>query len=149
MAFQMDQFSLTNQAGVKMNPNGQTIEARVSKNLSSSTPFKAGYVGKFHTTETGDLPVITPITLGEAGNGVVLLNMQKSSRYANEVVEFALVGSIVGMVASTGIQRDAKVAFNPSTGKISTTTGSYIGKTIDIASADGDIVRVLINPVTA
>lgn len=149
MPFQMDQFDIKNQQGIKMNPNGQAIEAKVSKDLSSTTPFEAGYAAKFHATEAGDLPVITPISAGEAGDGVVLFNMKKSKRYALDVVEFALDGSIVGMVASTGINRGVAVAFNPSTHYVTTTTGARIGKTLDIASATGDIVRVLICPKAA
>ena len=148
MSFQMDQFKLTDQPGNRMNPNGQAIEVKISKDLSSATPFEAGYAAKFHATEVGDLPVITPLSLGDAGNGVILFNMQKSKRYAGERVTFAMEGSIVGMVASTAIQRGADVYYNPTTNTVSTTTGSRIGKTIDIASANGDIVRVLIAPKT-
>ena len=52
--------------------------------------------------------------------------MQKSKRYAGERVTFAMEGSIVGMVASTGINRGVDVYFDPSTGKVSTTSGSTI-----------------------
>ena len=146
MSFQMDQFKLSDQAGNRMNPNGQAIEVKISKDLSASTPFEGGYAAKFHLTEVGDLPVITPLTLGDSGHGVVLFNMQKSKRYANERVTFAMDDSIVSMVASTAIQRGAKVYYNPTTNTVSTTTGASLGKTIDIASANGDIVRVLISP---
>jgi hypothetical protein len=144
----MDQFGLTDQAGVKMNPNGQAIEVKVSKDLSSSTPFEGGYAAKFHATEVGDLPVITPISsVSDPSIGVVLLNMQKSKRYANERVEFALEGSIVSMVAATAFNRGVAVSYDPSSNKISGTTAApWLGRALDIASATGDIVRVLINP---
>ena len=149
MSFQMDQFKLSDQAGNRMNPNGQAIEVKISKDLSSATPFEAGYAAKFHATEVGDLPVITPIAAGESGHGVVLFNMQKSKRYAGERVTFAMEGSIVGMVASTAIQRGVDVAYNPTTNTVATTSGPRIGRTIDIATANGDIVRVLIAPKAA
>ena len=58
-------------------------------------------------------------------------------------------GSIVGMVASTAIQRGVDVAYNPTTNTVATTSGPRIGRTIDIATANGDIVRVLIAPKAA
>lgn len=149
MSFQLNQFGLTDHAGEKMNPSGLVISARVSADIGSGLYLEGGQAAKFVAAEVGDLPVITKISAGEAGDGVVLFNMQKSKRYANERVELAMVGSIVGMVASTAMNRNTKVAYNPSTGYVASTTGTRIGTTIDIASATGDIVRVLINPVTA
>jgi hypothetical protein len=146
MAFQLNQFSLTDHAGEKMNPAGLSIDVRISKDEASY--YEAGNVLKFVPSEAGDCPVVEIITAGDAGDGVLLFNAQKSKRYKNEMVEFAMLGSIVSMVAATAMNRDVSVAFDPATGYVSSTTGSRIGKTLDIASATGDIVRVLINPVT-
>ena len=147
MSFQLSQFKLSDHAGEKMNPAGLVIGARISADQASY--LEAGFAVKFVAAEAGDAPVIDEIGAGEGGDGVILFNMQKSKRYANEMVEVAMIGSIVTMVAATAINRGVDVAYDPSTGKVSGTTGAKIGKTLDIASADGDIVRVLVNPAEA
>lgn len=146
MSFQLNQFKLSDHAGEKMNPNGLVVAGRVSADLSGY--LEAGDVVKFVAAEAGDAPVFGNITAGDAGEGVILFNMQKSKRYPNEMVEVAMIGSVVTMVAGTAINRGVDVSFDPATGKVSGTTGSSIGKTMDIASATGDIVRVIVNPIT-
>ena len=59
----------------------------------------------------------------------------------------AMAGSIVTMAASTGIYRQVNVGFNNVSGQIQSTSGGYIGYTLDIAINPGDIVRVFIQPL--
>lgn len=144
MAFQLNQFKLTKNAGEVMNANPNTISARITSDEASY--YVAGAVLKYDTAEAGDAPVMEEITLGQGGEGVLLFNAQKAKRYADEMVEVALLGSIVTMIAATAIARGASVAYAPATGYVSTTTGAKIGKALDIASTTGDIIRVLVNP---
>jgi hypothetical protein len=144
MAFQMNQFKLTDIAGEVMNVNPSTISVRISKDFA--TTLKAGDVVKLVASEAGDAPVVTEAASGDAGFGVILFNAKKATYAAYDMVEIALAGSIVGMVASTGMNRAQLVSWNSVSHKIQSTSGNYIGYTLDIASASGDIVRVFVQP---
>ncbi len=146
MAFSLNQFGLTNQAGETMSPSPNVIAVRLS---STYTPVgKAGDVVKFNLTEDGQLPVINPAISGDAGQGVILFNAKKATYAALDVTEIALDGSIVTMVAGTNLNRRQLVSWNSLTGYIqaTATNQNYIGYTLDEATATGDIVRVLIRP---
>ena len=54
-------------------------------------------------------------------------------------------GSVMYMEASTAIARGADLQIVPTGNKVVTaTTGTVIGKALDIASGDGDLIRVLV-----
>ncbi len=146
MSFQLNQFGLTNIAGEVMSPAANVIAVRLS---ATYTPVgKAGDVVKFNATEDGLLPVVNPAISGDAGQGVILFNAKKATYAALDVTEIALQGTIVTMVASTGINRRQLVSWNSLLGQIqaTATSNNYIGITLDEAVTTGDIVRVLINP---
>lgn len=146
MAFQLNQFRITNQVGETMNPNGLTIACRLS---STYTPAgKAGDVVKYNPTEVGDLPVVNPIKEGDSGSLVLLFNAKKATYAALDVTEFGGETSIVTMAAATAINRGQLVSFNTLSGQVQSTasTNNYFGYTLDIASVTGDIVRVLVQP---
>lgn len=145
MTFNMNQFKMTDQPGEVMNVNPSTIDVRISKDQAGS--ILPGEVLRFSPTEVGDLPVMERAVSGDSGRAVVLFNAKKYSFVANDVVEVAFQGSIITMIASTGINRGINVGFNSVSGQIQSTSTSYIGYTIDIASATGDIVRVFVSPL--
>lgn len=144
MAFQLNQFKLTNQIGETMNVNPSTLSIRLVSTLSGTV--KAGDALKFSASEAGDLPVMDKAASADQAYAVVLFNAKKATYAANDVVEVALAGSIVTMEASTAINRGSLVSWNSVSGKIQSTTTNYLGYTLDIASASGDIVRVFIQP---
>lgn len=144
MVFNMNQFGLTFQPGEKMNPNGQAISVRISANESAT--LVPGDVVEFTPTEAGDLPVVDKAESGDSGCGVILFNAKQGTFVANDVCEIAMLGSIVTMAAATNLNRGINVGYNSVSGYIQSTSGNYIGQTIDIASATGDIVRVLVSP---
>jgi hypothetical protein len=77
--------------------------------------------------------------------GVVLYEVKKSSFVANDFVRVAFANSVVVMEASAAIAKGADVEVVLSGDKIATkTTGTTIGRALDKASADGDLIRVLI-----
>ena len=146
MAFQLNQFKLTNQAGETMSATPNVIAVRLS---STYTPVgKAGDVVKLNATEDGDLPVVNPAISGDAGMGVILFNAKKATYAALDVTEIALEGTIVTMVAATALNRRQLVSWDSVRGYVQATANSnnYIGITIDEATTTGDIVRVLIRP---
>ncbi len=144
MAFQLNQFALTNQAGETMSPSPNVIAVRMSSTMSGTV--KAGDVVKMNPTEDGQLPVVDKAVSGDSGFGVVLFNAKKATYAALDVTEIALAGSIVTMVAGTAINRSQLVSWNSVSGYIQATAANYIGLTLDEAAATGDIVRVLVQP---
>ena len=146
MAFQLNQFRITNQVGEVMNPNVATLAFRLSSTYSVAA--KAGDVVKFAPTEVGDLPVVTPVLEGDSGIAVLLFNAKKATYAALDVTEFGASGSIVTMAAATALNRGQLVSFNQLSKQVQATasTNNYIGYTLDIASVTGDIVRVHISP---
>ena len=144
MAFQLNQFKLTNIAGETMSPGSAVIAVRLSSTLSGTV--KAGDVVKYNPTEVGDLPVVDKASSGDSGNGVILFNAKKATYAALDVTEMAIAGSIITMVANGTIGRNTLVGWNSVSGLIQSTTGNYIGTTLDAATASGDIIRVLVQP---
>lgn len=143
MSFQMNQFEMSDKAGKTMNINPDTITCRVSSD--EATALVPGDVIKFVSDEVGGAPVITKISAGELGDGVILDNPRQPSFAAKQMVEVGLTGTIVTMTAGTAFNR-GDVAYNPSTGYVSGTTGTRNGVAMDISLATGDIVRVLFSP---
>ena len=147
MAYNMNQFGLINQAGETMNVNADTIAARVSKDAAAS--LVPGDFVSFVAAEVGDAPVIDKAALGAIVAGVVLNNPKQASFAAKAMVEIGLPGTIVTVVAGTSFNRGVDVYYVPTTGYTQGTTGVRVGIALDIASATGDIVRVLVNPKAA
>lgn len=144
MSFQLNQFKLTNSVGEVMNVNPSTIAVRFSSSLVGTV--KAGDVVKFSATEVGDLPVVVQAVSGDSGDGVVLFNAKKATYAANDVTEIAMDGSMVTMTAGTAINRRVLVAWNSVSLSLQSTSGNYLGYTLDIATTTGDIVRVFVLP---
>ncbi|RTL04663.1 hypothetical protein EKK58_10155 [Candidatus Dependentiae bacterium] len=153
MNYQLNQFGLTNELGAAMNVNPSTISVKISKDFAGlaadGTAIYTGYALKFVASEASDMPVMTEAASADQADAVVLFNAKKAAYEANDIVEVALVGSIVTMQAGTAMNRRQLVSWNNVSHKIQATTTNYLGYTLDIASATGDIVRVLIQPKMA
>ena len=143
MAFNLNQFSLTNKAGKTMNVNPDTISVRVSKDAAAS--LIAGDAVVPVASEVGAAPVVDKAALGNLILGVVLENPRQASFAARGMCEIGLKGTIVTMVAGTALNR-GDVYYIPSTGYVAGTSGVRIGVSLDVATAAGDIVRVQIDP---
>lgn len=99
-----------------------------------------------------DIPTVTNALATELAWGVVMLNNRRPNSPASSVCEVARAGTVMFMQASGAIARDANVQYNPATNKVATQTGTsntILGKALDKAAADGDIIRVIINPAPA
>lgn len=146
MAFQLNQFKLTNQIGEVMNPAANVIAVRLS---STYTPAaQAGDVVKFNATEDGDTPVVNPAISGDAGQAVILFNAKKATYAALDVTEAALTGTIVTMAAAAALNRRQLVSWDSVRRAVqaTATNQNYIGYTLDEAAVTGDLVRVFIQP---
>ncbi len=139
-SFNLNQFGLTDKAGKTMNVNPNTIAARVSKDIAAA--LNPGDGVKFVTTEVGAAPVVTIIAAGDYVDGIVLDNPRQASFAAKQMVEIGMPGTIVTMTAGAAFNR-GDVYYDPATGYVCGTSGTIRhGRSLDIASAVGDIVRV-------
>ncbi len=146
MALSLNQFKLSNQIGETMNYETNVISVRLCSTYSPAA--EAGDVVKFNATENGELPVVQPAISGDAGQGVVLFNAKKATWQALDIVEIAMLGTIVTMAAATAMSRRQLVSWNSLSGYVqaTATNQNYLGYTIDEASTTGDLVRVFIQP---
>ena len=150
-AFQMNMFTPNNLAGLCMNPALNVIQCRINPSTSIGNTFYPGTVVVLSPAVVGDLPVVDVALSGSSGRGVVVYDpvttaSGPTAQGQSGIVLVALLGSIVTMIASTGINRQVKVGYNSVSGEIQSTTSGWIGETLDIAVNPGDIVRVIINP---
>ena len=147
MAFQMNMIQPPNLVGLCMNPATNVIQCRISPSSALGTFIPGTTVVFVPSAVTGDMPVIDVCPSGSSGRGVVIYDPILSQQLPGQVVLVAMAGSIVTMAASTGIYRQVNVGFNNVSGQIQSTSGGYIGYTLDIAINPGDIVRVFIQPL--
>jgi hypothetical protein len=151
MAFNMSQFKLTNIAGVVMNPAANVIQAQVLSTYGTATYVSAGQVVAFGTA-TGDIPTVRAVNTG-FGVGIIVANAKRDKFYGNMVVGVAIDGSVITCNAGAAIMRGDVVGYGSTTNNLPNVTtmgsGNGIGIALDIASAAGDIIRVLVRPGVA
>ncbi len=95
----------------------------------------------------GGPPVITALAANtDAPFGFVAYNLKDRTYPASSKVELALGGSVIYMTAGAAIARGAKVEVVNATFKVITNAGvnPVSGFALDKASADGDLIRVMI-----
>lgn len=146
--FQMNMIKPNNLPGLCMNPAVNVIQCRINP-ASTLADFTPGTAVVFSPTlgSPSGLPVVDFCPSGSSGRGVVIYDPILASQLPGQVVLVAMVGSIVTMVASTAINRQVNVGYNNVSGQIQSTSGGYIGYTLDISALPGDIVRVQIMPL--
>lgn len=95
-----------------------------------------------------DVPTVTAAVIDSVAFGVVVRNIKDQDYPASSRVEIARTGTTMYMEASAAIAAGADVQYDPSTGKIATkaSTNGIVGQALDKAGADGDLIRVVINP---
>jgi len=99
-------------------------------------------------TDTTDAQITVDLATAAADDifGFVVYESRKNSFAAKDFVRVACIGSVMQMEASAAIARGASVEIVPTGEKVVTrTTGTVIGRALDKASADGDLIRVLIS----
>lgn len=78
--------------------------------------------------------------------GFVVYESRKNAHVAGDLIRIACIGSVMQMEASAAIARGATVEIVPTGEKVVTrSTGTVIGRALDKAAADGDLIRVLIS----
>lgn len=83
--------------------------------------------------------------------GVAIYNPRKQLYAAGDTIEVAIGGSVVYLETSAAVARGAKVELDPSGPTVATLTDfpddCQVGIALDKASASGQLIRVLIQPL--
>lgn len=129
--------------------NGNTVACRVKSD--EATALVPGQKVKI-VDSAGGVPEVTAITADtDKVFGVVNYNVKDASFEAGSYVEISMWSNVVYLEASAAIARGADVMPVVTGNKIATATEgkSVVGMAIDKASADGDLIRVMIMPVAS
>ena len=125
---------------------GNIIPCRVYS--SEATPLVRGQAVKLHDT-AGGTPIVTAVTADtDKIFGYVPYSQKDISHAAGASLEIAFQGALVYLEASAAIARGAKVMAVVSGNKVATATAgkSIVGFAFDKAAADGDLVRIYLQP---
>lgn len=96
--------------------------------------------------------LVPKVAVGSAATddyfGIVTSNALSESNAVGSKVEVALHGVIIMMTCSAAITGGAKVQYDYATGKVATATGTntVIGRALETTTADGQLVRVYLEP---
>lgn len=149
MALNPNQFAQTPEVGyLDLQTNGNNVVTCVHL-AGQSTALVPGQAVKQADNYT-DIPSVQASTIAEVAYGVVVRNPKDANYAAGENLEVARVGTTMFMQASAAIARGANVQYDPATNKVATktSTNGILGYAFDKAAADGDIIRVVINPAS-
>lgn len=143
----LNQFSQNVEQGeLSLALNTNTIAAQVYE--SESAPLVAGQAVKIVDT-AGETPIVTAVTADtDDVFGFVNYNQKDQSYGAGERLEISYFrGNVMWMTASAAIARNAQVMVVVSGNKIATATSAkrIIGRLLDKATGDNDLVRVVID----
>lgn len=147
MALRTNQFRQSPIKGSLDLQNGQGNVHNAVVAGDQATPLVAGATVK-RKDVFSPLPVVEAAAIGDVAWGVVVRTIKDQDFPAGARLSVAKTGTYVWMEASAAISVDADVQYDPSTGKIATkaSTNGIVGQAYDKAGADGDLIRVLVNP---
>lgn len=146
MALQLNDLKITPRVGAyAYMPNvPQPHNCIVSSN--QATALKAGDVVTIDATvANAHCPVIKKAAANDVIFGVIPYDVRKNSYVAGEKCAVAVEGSYLYFIAGGAISQGAKLGFNATSGKVSSTVGagnSVVGIANTTASADGDFIQV-------
>lgn len=93
------------------------------------------------------LPTVEKATAGDTGLGFVLYNVIRNEHKAGEMVEIAITGEVLKMVAGGAIVAGSKVDYTVADGKMAVAGGNGVGVALTSAVADGDLFDVYIKTI--
>lgn len=146
MAQSLNQFKQTAERGqiALLTANSPVISAVVDSTEAGT--LKAGDAVKLVSTSTG-IPHVVKVGVSDTTiTGCVVFNPVKNDGIAaGDMVEIAITGAFMYMVASAAIVAGAAVDYAYATGKVATAnSGLACGVALDAAAADGDLIRVAV-----
>lgn len=146
MTQSLNQFNQSTEQGVldlALNPN--ILSCRIA--AGSVEDFVAGTAVTLSDV-AGKILVVDKAAIDDDILGFVVYSVKKSVPVAGDFIEVAISGSFMQMTASAAIARGADLEIVVASDKVATaaTVGAtVIGKAIDKAAADGDLIRVVIS----
>jgi hypothetical protein len=144
MTQELNQFSQSTEKGIlDMSANPNVLNVKIDS--SSVNTLTGGSVVVYTDTAGKVITVDKASAISDDIAGVVLYEVKKNSFVADDFVRIAFANSVVIMEASSAIAKGADVEAVLTGDKVATqSTGTTIGRALDKASADGDLIRVLI-----
>lgn len=144
MTQELNQFSQSTEKGVlDMSVNPNVLNVKIDS--SSVNTLTGGSVVVYTDTAGKVITVDKASAISDDIAGVVLYEVKKNSFVADDFVRIAFANSVVIMEASSAIAKGADVEAVLTGDKVATqSTGTTIGRALDKASTDGDLIRVLI-----
>ncbi len=148
MTLLQNQFAMSTEVGRKIaGSNVQSVEFYSATGTDTIAPGEAVCIA---STTRG---LVTKVAKGAAVAtddffGVVYSNVVKEAFAVGDKIEIARNGCEVFMTASAAITAGAKLQYDYSTGKVATVSGtnSVIGRALENATADGQVIRVYVEP---
>ena len=127
-------------------PNPVTLSAQIDPSSSGTL-----YAGDAVRLVSGTSATILVDTVAATGTvfGFVIRNPKKSSYTAGDAVEIALPNSVILLEAYSTISRGNNVEWYPGGNRVKTHAGvnTICGTCLDMSTATGDLVRVLVRTV--
>lgn len=113
---------------------------------AETTQLVAGQAVKLASTGGGTPKVLACTAATDKVFGFVVRNLKDISRGAGESLEIAMAGSVMYMTAGAAVTAGAYVELVYATNKVITSAGvnPIIGYSLDKATADTDLIRVMV-----
>lgn len=128
--------------------NQNIVAMRIWASSVSANPLVAGQAF-VRIDQTGQPPIVDVCAITAKASGVAIHNMKGDTYVKGQIIDVALVGSVVYMETSGAIAGNARVQLDPTGPTVSTLTAgtnASIGYAIDKATATGQLIRVYIDP---
>lgn len=141
----INQFALSQvQGALDLQIHSSVISCTVD--AAETTQLVAGQAVKRASTAGGTPKVLACTAATDNVFGFVVRNLKDISRGAGEALEIAKAGSYMYMTAGASIAAEDYVEIVFATNKVIKSAGvnPIVGKALDVASADGDLIRVQI-----
>lgn len=146
MTQNINQFAQTPEVGdIDLPRQGTVISAMV--NVGASATLVNGQPVKLANVAGRHVPFVIPLAANtDATFGFVVRNLKDVNFVDGDSLEVAAGGSIMFMTAGGAIAPQAKVEVVYTTNKVIAAAGTNprVGYALDKATADGDIIRVMI-----
>jgi len=144
MTQNVNQFGMSLEKGLLTLSKDNLFDAKIDSASVATIP--SGSAVKITDTTDAQITVDLATAATDPVFGFVVYESRKNSFVAKDFVRVACIGSVMQMEASAAISRGATVQIVPTGEKVVTrSTGTVIGRALDKASADGDLIRVLIS----
>jgi hypothetical protein len=141
----LNQFGMKPLKGtVAASPNPTTLSVQVQPN--STETIYAGDAVRLYGGTSATILVDFCSAVSDQVIGFVIRNIKKASFTAGDALEIAMEQSVILLEAYGSINRGQKVEWYPTGHQVKACAGvnSAVGTALDVASATGDLIRVMV-----